>query len=112
MKIRLRETRARSHTPCWFPNRRRAMRQRVSNPDCAADARPHSRREQDRLLAAPSVLAVTLDCALARWQALSRAIPVRWLTRKSVADSRLSLNQRRFGRIRLDLLAHMSDVDA
>src|SRR5262249_3452229 len=61
-------------TPYWFPNRRTAMRQRVSNPDCAVDARPHSHREQHRLIAAPSVLAVTLDCALAGWQALSRQL--------------------------------------
>src|SRR5438067_6925570 len=75
MKIRRRETLGRSHKPCWSPNRRRAMRQRVSSPDCAVDERPHSRREQDRLLAAPSVSAGTLDCARARWQALSRAMP-------------------------------------
>src|SRR5262245_16767132 len=112
MKIRLRETRARSHTPCWSPNRHRAMRQRVSNPDCAADARPHLRREQDRLLAAPSVLGVTLDCALARWQALSRAMRKPRLTCKPVTNPRLSLNQRRFCRIQLDLLAQMSHVHA
>src|SRR2546428_13742595 len=45
-----------SRTLCWCPNRRRAMRQRVSNPDCAVDARPHSRREQYRLSAPPSVI--------------------------------------------------------
>src|SRR5437867_11502206 len=39
--------------PCSCPNRRRATRQRVSNPDCAADARPHSRPEQYRQSAAP-----------------------------------------------------------
>src|SRR5438874_12117092 len=45
-----------SRTPCWCPNRRRAMRQSVSNPDCAVDARPRSRREQYRLSAPPSVI--------------------------------------------------------
>src|SRR5262245_61466452 len=72
MKIRRRETRGQLHTLCWFPNHRRAMRRRVSNPDCAVDARLQSRREQHPLLAAPSVLAENLDCALARLQALSR----------------------------------------
>src|SRR2546427_6532950 len=56
MKIRRRETLGRSHTPCWSPNRRRAKRQRVSNPDCAVDARPRSRREQYRLSAPPLVI--------------------------------------------------------
>src|SRR6478672_1010842 len=111
MKIPQRETRGQSHTPCWFPNRRKATRRRVSNPDCAADAPPHSRREQDRLLTAPSVLAGTLDCARARWQALFSGNTRLWLTCKPVTDSRLSLNQRWFCRIGLNLLAQVSDVD-
>src|SRR5262249_49362521 len=112
MKTRRRETRARSHRPCWFPNRRRAEPQRVSNPDYAGDARQHSRRGQDRLLAAPSVSAVTVDCALARWQALSRELLGKRLSCKSVADPGLRLNQRWFCWIRLDLLAKMRDVNA
>src|SRR5215469_5677243 len=53
MKIRLQQTPDQSRTLCWCPNHRKAMRQRVSNPDCAADARPRSRREQDPLPIAP-----------------------------------------------------------
>src|SRR6266478_7635130 len=53
MKIRRRQMPDQSRTPCWCPNRRRARRRRVSSPDCAADARPHSRREQHPQSAAP-----------------------------------------------------------
>src|SRR6266487_2500460 len=56
MKIRRLQTPDQSRTPCWCPNRRRARRRRVSNPDCAGDARPHSRREQHAQSAAPLLI--------------------------------------------------------
>src|SRR5438034_5528726 len=55
-KIRPRQTPDQLRTPCWCPNHRKAMQQRVSNPDCADGARPRSRREQYRLIAAPLLI--------------------------------------------------------
>src|SRR4029077_7355667 len=112
MKTRRRETPGRSHTPCWSPSRRRATQRRVSNPDCAVDARPHSRREQDHPLAAPSVFGSDSRlCARSLASAFS-GNACELLSSESVADSGLRLNQRWFCWIRLDLLAQMRDVNA
>src|SRR5947208_11357290 len=110
MKTRPRETRGRSHTPCWSPNRRRARRQRVSNPDYAADARLHSRQEQHP----PTTLPFIGESRLcARSLASSFSASDQWrLSAKAVTNSRLRLNQRWFCWIRLDFLAQMRDVNA
>src|SRR6059058_1176174 len=55
-KIRPRQTPDQLRTPCWCPNHHKAMQQRVSNPDCADGARPHSRREQHPQSTAPSLV--------------------------------------------------------
>src|SRR5438552_7178879 len=60
MKIRRRQTPDQLRTLCWYPNRRRARRRHVSNPDCAADARLHACPEQHPLRAAP--LLIGCDC--------------------------------------------------
>src|SRR6266508_4107598 len=112
MKIRRRQTPDRSHTPCWFPNRHRATRRPVSNPDCAGDARPHSHPEQYPLSAAPSLLAENLHCGLAHLQALSRPMPGKRLTCEAVTNSRLCTDQRRSRRVRLNLLTQVRNVNA
>src|SRR4029453_6268865 len=96
------------------------MQRRVSNQDCAADARPHSRREQHPLQAAPSLIGCDCPwetCSLASCffhQLTSSAAPKRQkaLSCKSISDPGRGLYQRRLCWIGLDLLAQMRDINA
>src|SRR4029450_1802227 len=95
------------------------MQGAFSNQGAAADARPHSRREQHPLPAAPSLIGCDSrlqTCLLASCffeQTTSSALPKRResLPPKSISDSRRCLDKRWFRWIALDLLAQMRDVN-
>src|SRR5215472_12603174 len=118
MKIQRRQTPDRSRRPCWCPSRRKATRRRVSNPDCAVDVHPHSRREQHPQSAAPSLIGGesplrvrSLASCFFPPSTESTTVSRERLSWKAITDSRLGLDQRWFWRARLNFLAQMRDVN-
>src|SRR5262249_39245284 len=98
-------------TPCWCPNPRRARRRRVSNPDCAADARPHSHLEQHPLPVVPSLIGRESPLHARSLASCFWAKPGERLTCEAITNSRLCDDQRWSRRVRLNLLTQMRDIN-